>query len=157
MCIRDSINSAQQDCCTSIILRCNTVQSKLHPGSTQQNSSSSFCLWPVSSNMHKLWLPLLPACPFHQLASPPGSHVTHIPKGNLVVYTRWFQWQARHFGFQPSHHGFRELGNKIWHGHGYFWRQCNVHSKSWPFLRRNFTKFWDFRQLWPWLMHDKKE
>ena len=25
-----------------------------------------------------------PSCPFHQLASPPGFHVAHIPKGNLV-------------------------------------------------------------------------
>ena len=28
-------------------------------------------------------------CVPFQLASPPGFHVTHIPKGNLVVYTYW--------------------------------------------------------------------
>ena len=27
---------------------------------------------------------MLPSCPFHQLASPPGFHVTHISKGNLA-------------------------------------------------------------------------
>ena len=38
----------------------------------------------VSSNINKLWLLLCYLrVPFHQLASPPGFHVTHIPKGNL--------------------------------------------------------------------------
>ena len=41
----------------------------------------------VSSNINKLRLLLCyRRVPFHQLASPPGFHVTHIPKGNLVIY-----------------------------------------------------------------------
>ena len=36
----------------------------------------------VSSNIS--CVTVLPTCPF-QLASPPGFHVTHVPKGNLVL------------------------------------------------------------------------
>ena len=47
----------------------------------------------VSSNTNsiKLWLLLCFLCvPLHQLASPPGFHVTHIPEGNLVyTLTLW--------------------------------------------------------------------
>ena len=40
----------------------------------------------VSSNIYKLWLLLCYLrVDFHQLASPPGFHVAHIPKGNLVL------------------------------------------------------------------------
>ena len=39
----------------------------------------------ASSNINKLWLLLrYLRVPFHQLASPPGFHVTHIPKENLI-------------------------------------------------------------------------
>ena len=39
----------------------------------------------VSSNIYKLWLLLCYLrVDFHQLASPPGFHVAHIPMGNLV-------------------------------------------------------------------------
>ena len=41
----------------------------------------------VYTSTYKLWLPqVLPAYPF-QLASPPGFHIIHIPKENLVYQT----------------------------------------------------------------------
>ena len=55
--------------------------------SSQQELLLSCCFFDhVSSNMKNLWLlPLFyRRVLFHQLASPPGFLVTHIPKGNLV-------------------------------------------------------------------------
>ena len=40
----------------------------------------------VCSNIDKLWLLLCYLCvPFRQLSPPPGFHVAHIPKGNLLL------------------------------------------------------------------------
>ena len=53
----------------------------------------------VSSNICKLCLlPCYLRVPFHQLASPPGFHVEHIPKGNLILLCiNVFFWRFRFF------------------------------------------------------------
>ena len=52
--------------------------------SSQQEVLSCCFFHHVPSNINKLWLLLCYLrVPFHQLASPPAFHVTHIPKGNV--------------------------------------------------------------------------
>ena len=83
------------------------------------------CIFHVFSNVHKLWLLLCHLrVLFHELASPPGFHFAHIPKGNLIynhVYmcffgTSTFFFSSRrgsflvlsapwHVGSPPGHHG----------------------------------------------------
>ena len=43
--------------------------------------------------MTTLVLPVCPFSMFHQLASPPGFHGTHIPKGNLAKYKKMCIYQ----------------------------------------------------------------
>ena len=65
--------------------------------SSQQELLSCCFVDHVSPNINKLWLLLYYLRVPFQLASPPGFHITHIPKGNLVyiIYINVFFW---HFG-----------------------------------------------------------
>ena len=77
---------------------------------------------------------MLPSCPFYRLVSPPGFHITHIPKGNLVLQCiNVFFWLIGiflssgrgschvlsapwHAGSPPGHHGARlGPGRGPWH------------------------------------------
>ena len=63
------------------------IMFKVNNSTSQQELLLSCCFFDhVSSIVNKLWLLLCYLrVPFHQLASSPGFHVTHIPKGNLVI------------------------------------------------------------------------
>ena len=63
-------------------LQLNNKCSNINNGSQQELLSCCFCDH-VSPNISKLWLLLCFLRVPLQLASPPGFHVTHIPKGNL--------------------------------------------------------------------------
>ena len=59
-------------------------KTNVNNSSQQERPSCRFCD-NVSPNINKLWLLLCYLRVPFQLASPPGIHVTHIPKGNLVL------------------------------------------------------------------------
>ena len=65
--------------------------------SQQELLSCCFCDH-VSPNISKLWLLLCFLRVPLQLASPPGFHVTHIPKGNLVLLCTKYKCVFLHFG-----------------------------------------------------------
>ena len=67
----------------------------------------------ASSNIYKLWLlPCYPRVPFHQLASPPGFHFSHISKGNLAniysgvhMYSSWSNLPLQSYWSLSCDHG----------------------------------------------------
>ena len=60
-------------------------KANINKSSRQELLSCCFCDH-VSPIINKLWLLLCYLRAPFQLASPPGFHVTPIPKGNLVIY-----------------------------------------------------------------------
>ena len=88
---------------------------KTNINNSRQQEHLSYCFCNnVSPNINKLWLLLCYLRVPFQLASPPGIHVTHIPKGKLVLlYINVFFW---HFGifFSPGRGWFLVLSTP-WH------------------------------------------
>ena len=107
-------------------------KAKIYNSSQQELLSCCFCDH-VSPNINKLWLLLCYLRVPFQLALPPGFHVTHIPKRNLVLPCINAFFAVRHFfssgrgpflvlsapwhaGSPPEHHGASVgPGRRPWH------------------------------------------